>query len=319
MFCNELTKVPIYYNRYNGSLTDRANLSYALANAKAVGIKRVKLVLDGGFWSEKCIASLRAFCDTFTMGMPAYLKESKKILSVHGGGIEQYANELGRHHVYCVPVRANIHGVPGRVLLYYDAQNHLNQCLELSNHIARLNAELETLKRYPKSKLSRYTPYFVLTKHEGDSGFDFHVDNKKVEKLRKAKGFFLLFSTDMKSSPEAILDYYRAKDADEKLFAQIKVDMDGSRIRTHNEQTTDGKTFVTFIACVIRSYLLNRLSRYLTDNSTSMKKVLSQLSNITVLSSNGEYRLTKALTKVQKDILSLFDSIDDIESSIKQL
>jgi len=64
----------------------------------------------------------------------------------------------------------------------------------------------------------------------------------------------------MKSTASDILDYYRAKDVDEKLFAQIKVDMDGSRIRTHSEETTDGKTFVTFIACVIRSYLLNKLT-----------------------------------------------------------
>jgi transposase len=301
-------------------LTDRANLPYVLANAKAVGVKRVKLVLDGGFWSEQCITGLGGFCEAFTIGMPAYLQESQKILASHGGGIEQYANELsGRPHTYCVAVGTKVHGVSGRVLFYYDAQNHLNQCIELSNRITRLKAELETLKRYPKSKLSRYAPYFVLTKHDRGSGFDFYVDNKKVEKLRKSKGYFLLFSTDMKSSPETVLDYYRAKDADEKLFSQVKTDMDGHRIRTHNEQTTDGKTFVTFIACVIRSYLLNRLSKYLTDHSTSMKKVFSQLANITVLSSNGTYRFTKALTKNQKEILSAFDAVADISESIKQV
>jgi hypothetical protein len=172
MFCNERTKMPVYYNRYNGSLTDRANLPYVLANAKAVGIKRVKLVLDGGFWSEQCIISLHGICEAFTIGMPAYLKESQKLLGSHGGGIEQYANELrGRPHTYCVAVRTKIHGVSGRVLLYYDAQNHLNQCLELSNHLTRLTSELEALQRYPKRTLSRYAPYFVLTKHERGGGF----------------------------------------------------------------------------------------------------------------------------------------------------
>ncbi|MBS4021775.1 MAG: hypothetical protein KGZ79_05075, partial [Dethiobacter sp.] len=79
----------------------------------------------------------------------------------------------------------------------------------------------------------------------------------------------------------------------------------------------EGKTFVTFIACVIRSYLLNRLSNYLTDNSTSMKKVFSQLSNITILSSQGGYRFTKALTKKQKQILSAFNAVSDIVDSVK--
>lgn len=113
------------------------------------------------------------------------------------------------------------------------------------------------------------------------------------------------------------MDNYRAKDADEKLFAQIKVEMDGSRIRTHNEATTDGKTFVTFIACVIRAYMLNKLAKYLTENSTSMKKVFSQLSNITILSNHNGYRFTKALTKKQKQILLAFNAVDDIVSTLK--
>ena len=316
MFCNERTKIPLYYNRYNGSLTDKTNLSHVLANAKEVGIERVKMVLDGGFWSEECLCSLKDFCCAFTLGMPLYLKESEKILAAHGQGIEKYVNELSKHHIYCVPVHTQVCGIPGRVLLYYDPQNHLNQCAQLSSYINRLKEELKTLKRYPKGKRSRYTPYFVLTKHEQDSGFDYHVDEQKVESIRKLKGFFLIFSTDMESSAQDILEYYRAKDADEKIFAQIKAHMDGNRIRTHNEQTTDGKTFVTFIACVIRAYFQNRLSQYLHDYSTSMKKVFNQLSNISVISSNGCFRFNKALTKTQKLILSALDASQDIGTSI---
>ncbi|MDR1469498.1 MAG: hypothetical protein LBT00_09410 [Spirochaetaceae bacterium] len=100
--------------------------------------------------------------------------------------------------------------------------------------------------------------------------------------MRENKGYFLIFSTDAASTPSEILDHYRAKDADEKLFAQVKVDMEGRRMRTHNEAATDGKTFVSFIACLIRACLLRRLSKYLSDNSTSLKKAFCQLSNITI-------------------------------------
>jgi transposase len=318
MFCDESSKIPLYYNRYNGSLTDKTNLSYVLANAKAVGIERVKMILDAGFWSEECFKSLHVHCDAFTIGMPLFLKESERILLTHGQDIEKYANELSRHHhIYCVSVDAEIHGIPGRVLIYYDSYNHLNQCTEMSETIERLGAELAALKRYPKNKLSRYAPYFIVTRHEQDNGFDYRVDSEKIEIMRKAKGYFLIFSTDMQASPADILEHYRAKDADEKLFAQIKVEMDGSRIRTHNEATTDGKTFVTFIACVIRAYMLNKLAKYLTENSTSMKKVFSQLSNITILSNNEGYRFAKALTKKQKQILSAFNAVDDIVSTLK--
>jgi len=318
MFCDERNKTPLYYNRYNGSLTDRTNLSYVLENAKTVGIDSVKMVLDGGFWSQECFTGLNDCCEAFTVGMPTFLKEAQKIIEEHGKGIESYANELPKHNVYCISINYEIFGISGRILVYYDSYSHVNQCVELSESIDRLKVELACLKRYPKNKIQRYAPYFTLTKHEQDSGFDYIIDNDKVDKLRKSKGYFLIFSTDMQSSPADILGHYRAKDADEKLFSQIKVDMDGDRIRTHNESTTDGKTFVTFIACVIRSYILGKLSDYLVVNSTSLKKVFNQLSNISIISNNNKYRFSKALTKKQKQILSVFEANDTIVSSLKQ-
>ena len=317
MFCDETSKIPLYYNRYNGSLTDRTNLSYVLANAKAVGIDHVKMVVDGGFGDENCFTALNKLCSSFIVGLPPNLQESKDILDDHAEGIANYENELRLPYTYCVPVETEIRSVSGKVLLYFDAQNHMQLCNELSEKINRLNAELAALKRYPKSKLSRYEPYFVITKHDSDSGFDYHVDVEKVNNARKRKGFFMIFTTDMDATPEDTLFHYRAKDVVEKLFDQIKCDMEGNRIRTHNEQTTDGKVFVTFIACVIRTYLLNKLSRHLTDSSTSLKKALSQLSNITIISGQGGFRFTKALTKKQKSILKSFAADKAILSSLQ--
>ena len=318
MFCNESDKTPLYYNRYNGSLTDKTNLSYVLANAKAVGINRVKMVVDGGFGGEDCFGALHGLCDSFIVGLPPHLKECQSILASHGDNIDRYENELSIPHIYCVPVNTVISKVSGKVLLYYDAHNHVHLCNELSEHINRLKAELASFKRYPKSKLSRYEPFFTITKHKSDSGFDYSVDARKVDTVRNSKGYFMIFTTDMKSMPEDTLYHYRAKDAIEKLFDQIKCDMDANRARTHNEQTTDGKVFVTFIACVIRTYLLNKLCQYLTDNSTSLKKVLNQLSNITAISNSNGLRFTKALTKKQKQILKAFSADKAILTSLRE-
>ena len=275
------------------------------------------MVVDGGFMDKGCLASLHDLCNAFIVGLPAHLKESQNILASHGGSVNHYANELTVPHTFCIAVDSEIHGVSGKILLYFDALSHVLLCNELSESITRLKAELSALKRYPKNKLKRYEPYFTLTKHKQGCGFDFEVDMDKVEILRNKKGFFLIFTTDMESTPEDTLYHYRAKDAVEKLFAQIKCDMEGNRIRTHNEQTTDGKVFVTFVACVIRSFLLHKLGQYLTDNSTSLKKALSQLSNITIISSSKGLRFTKALSKKQKQILKPFAADSAIIASLK--
>ena len=316
MFCDEDDKTPLYYSRYNGSITDKTNLPYVLASAKALGIERVKMVVDGGFWSEECIKNLNKHFDAFTIGMPASLKESERMLTSYSQGIETYENELVYRHVYCISVNTEIYGVTGRVLIFFDAWSHLCLCDDMHDRIDALQSELAALKRYPKSKLSRYTPYFMIAKHTYDTGFNYAIDVAKVEQLRKTKGFFLLFSNDMTSSPSDILYYYRAKDADEKIFEQIKYNMGGYRIHTHNEETTDGKTFVIFIACIIRSYMLSKLSKFLTDDSTSLKKIFNQLSNITIVANNQGRRFTKALTKKQKQILSAFGADHDILSSL---
>lgn len=318
MFCDETTKMPLYYNRYSGSLTDRVNLSHVLANAKSVGITNVKMVLDGGFWSEEALSNLNALCEAFSVGMSAKLKESEAAIAELGQNITTYANELGNHRTYCAAKEVSVHGICGKILVYFDSQNQISQCRDLSELVERLKCELSKLKRYPQGRLNRYEPYFKLTRSENGSGFDYVVDVEKVDALRKNKGFFLIFTTDKTNTPDDILAYYRSKDADEKIFAQIKVDMDGNRIRTHNEQTTDGKTFVTFIACVLRSYMLHTLAQYLSANSTSMKKVFSQLSNIMVILSNVEpMRLTQSLTKKQKDILLSFDALVDFQNSLE--
>jgi transposase len=316
MFCGEISKLPLYYNRYNGSLTDKTNLSYVLENAATVGIKDVKLILDGGFLSNESFKTLNTLCRAFTTGMSTSLDISKEMINSYSNDIDKFANKLPTQEIFCVQQPTTVHGVDGKLMLYFDQHNHNQLCNDLSERIERLSAELSALKRYPKRKLGRYSKYFVVTRRDEEKGFDFVVDNEKVDNLRRSLGYFLLFTTDMAAKPEDILHYYRSKDADEKLFDQIKVDMRGNRIRTHNERTTDGKIFVTFIAFVIRAYMLGNLGKFIAANSSSLKKALNKLENIYIVQTDATCRFVKALTKKQKEILSTFNAVTDIATSL---
>jgi transposase len=286
LFADEFTKLPLYYNRYSGSLTDKTNLSYVLENAKSVGIENVKFVVDGGFIGEECMQNLYKHAKAFTVGIPTCLDISEDMLATHSQGIDKYVNKLDGYEIYCVEKTIKHYGIDGKLMLFYDPMSHAQLCNEMSERINLLSAELGKLKRYPKNKLKRYTQYFTIIKHETDSGFDFETDNEKIDKLRFRKGFFLIFSNDWSATHDDILCHYRMKDVAEKLFDQMKVDMQGNRIRTHNEITTGGKTFVTFIALTIRTFMLEKLKQYLSDSSTSLKKVFNQLENITIITSS---------------------------------
>lgn len=316
MFCNESTRIPLYYNRYIGSLNDPGNLPYVLENARDMGIQHVHMFLDGGFCDGKCLRSLSTACDAFTVGMPAYLEASQNAIDQCRSQIDAYSNELPDCHIYCMGIPAALYGVQGKILVYYDPWNHACLCREMSENIARMEAELKKCRRYPKSRLKYFSRYFLITKHSNDSGFDYEADMQKIEAARKNKGYFLLFTNELDGDPSAQLYYYRAKDADEKLFAQIKVDMEGNRFRTHSEKTTDGKAFVTFVAVIIRSYMLEKLRPYFRDNSTSLGKVISQLSNIIMIETAEGRRFAKAITKKQREILQQFDAYNLISASL---
>ena len=93
---------------------------------------------------ENCFTSLRDFCSSFIVGLPPNLLESQNILTAHGEGIACYENELNVPYTYCVPVETVIRSVSGKVLLFFDVQNHMHLCNELSEHI---RACLETCFR----------------------------------------------------------------------------------------------------------------------------------------------------------------------------
>jgi hypothetical protein len=111
------------------------------------------------------------------------------------------------------------------------------------------------------------------------------------------KGFFLIISNQMTTTSEDSLYFYPAIDCDEKLFDQIHIDIQGRRIRTHNNRTTEAKVFVTFIALAIRAYILSKLEKYIAANSSFLKHVFRMLENITVFKTNESCQFTKLSSK----------------------
>jgi transposase len=316
MFCCENSKLPLYYTRYNGSLTDKRNLSHVLANAKDVGIDNVKLTVGNAFMSENRFLSLNKVIRAFTISVPTHLDISMEMIKANKTKINRSDNKLKGTEIFCVEKSASLHGVRGKLMLFFDEISHIEFCQELSAHIEQLSMELLALKSYPVGELKRYEKYFTISKHNNDSGFDFILNSKKINQMKRDNGFFLIFSTDLSQTPEDILYYYRAKYEDTKLFTQFKFYMEGRHICTHNEDTTDGKIFITFIALTIRAYMLDKLNNYLSENYSSLKLAINKLKNIIVINNNGKKRFSKALTNEQKEILSSFNAVDDIVASL---
>ena len=119
--------------------------------------------------------------------------------------------------------------------------------------------------------------------------------------------------------PQEILEHYREKDIDEKMFYQIKNPMRGKRAKTHSQDATEGKLFVTFLATLIRSELHNKLRKYLQSKSLSLENAIDKLNNIILVFGSSGYRFEKAFTKEQREILKELGMYDDIVKSVKNM
>ena len=107
------------------------------------------------------------------------------------------------------------------------------------------------------------------------------------------------------------LKAYRRKDSIEKAFDDIKNHQGMRRLRTHTDQTTDGKLFCAFIALIALSHIQERLGPQMRKTSTSKKSVLAELDKLRVVEAALGLRLLNPATKTQRDILHALELAED--------
>lgn len=318
LFTAENSRLPVYYENYNGSLTDKSNVINVVKNAKYKGLNNVKLVLDGGFFDKKRILELYDSGLIFTIGMPGKLKESKKIISENKSDLYSIQYSTTYQNTFGKLIDYELFGIKGRIFVGLDTKSRNLKLDDINRKIAQYKYELENTKSNYDTiiKQKKYKSLFKITKEENSKGFSFELDENKVEEASSYYGYFLVFTTDMNATATDIIYHYREKDADEKMFYALKNYDDLDRLRTHKQKTTDGKLFVSFIALILRSWLNQKVGEYKTRKHLTLTNIINKLSDIQILHTKAETRYIKSVTKEQNEILECFgldeNIIDDI-------
>jgi len=262
----EKSRLPFYYRKLAGNIPDKMTVRALLSELDVFGFKKVKLVMDRGFYKEDNINRLLKDHLKFLIGIQISLKYVKAQLDKvyddfltfehYNEDYELYSMTVPYEWLYSQirPYKGDILNEKRRVYmhLYYNIDNAAEDQKSFDRKLMGLREEILSGKRVPEHE-KQYEKYFVI-KSTPVRGIHATVKEGAVKKAKRYFGFFALLSNEKMDSITA-LALYRNKDLVEKAFGNLKERLNFKRTLVSSEQSLNGKLFVEFIALIYISYI----------------------------------------------------------------
>ena len=308
MYYGEETGLPLYYRVYPGSISDKAHLTYMVADNEFINGKKTRFVMDRGFYSAENLNFLVKNGYRFVIALPGSLKYCNDLIRRHRTELINHSEcMLGLGLPYGKSYEVTELGFRMRVHMYYDADKALHESEALYELLERQENDLKTMEEPPDRKL-HYDKYFYINRSK-EGKLSFIRNHKAINEQLEKCGIFLIGETDFTKSTAEILEIYRKRDVIEKSFDDLKNELDMKRLRCHNSETVHGKLFTAFISLIIRLYLHKSLAAYRQTTGFTFRKILAELDKIKCLDLNARTkpRLFNPVSKTVRDILEASD------------
>lgn len=284
-----------------------------LADMNFLGLKKIHLVMDRGFYSAENINGLYKEHHKFMIGAKLSLKFVKEQVDAVRSSIREWTNYSEGHEVFatCIPVKweySQERPYKGDTIkserrmylhIYYSSERAAEDELRLTKRLLHLQKEILSGEKKPEhAKL--YDKYFKT--HETPArGIKVVAKQEVIDEARKNYGYFALLSNEEKDPVEA-LDIYRNKDLVEKAFGNLKERLSLRRLLVSSEQALDGKLFVEFVALIYLSYIKKAMQEKGLFGKYTLQGVLDQLDVIECFGRPGRDARIGEITKHQQDL-----------------
>ena len=278
MIFGESTKIPVYYNVYPGSIPDKSYLDYMLRDSEEIGLKYFKLVMDKGFFSKYNLQRLNKEALRFIVSIPNHQNVPKRIISENNQMQYDSNNSLGAGKPYAKCVTITDYGFRCNVHVFFNTMKFHDESETLFSNLEKREQVLRTMSNKP-SEPQAYDRYFIFEDHK-NKPFTFKRNTERINESISTLGYFLILTTDFELTSNEVLEIYRRKDVVEKCFDNLKNALDMKRMRTHTNETSDGKIFVAFVSLILRSILENIMREFNRKNNLTIDKVMKELSKI---------------------------------------
>jgi len=301
MFYGMASRIPVYYQMYNGSIPDKSSFQYVMLNAKDVGIENACFIFDNGSVTEDNIDFMHEHQYSYISTISNSSMAAMKLIDEVKGIIEKRRNWINEYSVFGVQKPISLYERDIQAHIYFSSEKRGFELKEINSNVDKLRMELEKVNS-SKYFTKRFKEYFNITEHS-KSSVTFSEDEDKIDLKMSRAGYFILITNNPDLSSEEVLKIYRNKDVIEKHFDQFKNHLDFKRMKTHHNKTTDGKMFVGFVALILRSYMHHIIRDDPEMKKYTFEKVLLELKKIKIITMSDNQEKLLPFTKTQRDIL----------------
>lgn len=309
-------EVPLFYEKYPGSINDVSQLQYMLEKIRGYGYRHVGFILDRGYFSKENIQYMDKNGYDFVIMVKGMARFVKSLVGeVHSSFENKRDYSIRKHRLYGRTVKKMLYGSDKQERYFHVYYSDMKASAERENleaRIEKMKRVLDSLKGKAVSFSGEYAHYFKLEIYDKDGIFLGYRENKEViEKELELCGYFVIVTSRKMTAAEAI-DLYKSRDTSEKMFRGDKSYLGNKSLRNHGNDSASSKIFVEFIALIIRCRIYTLLQKEKerldkTPNFMTVPAAIKELEKIEMIRGlDGKYRLDHAITKNQKMILSAF-------------
>ncbi len=294
----EQSGLPFYYRKLSGNIPDVKTVNTLVKELDILGYRKVKFVMDRGFYSKTNIDQLYQHHHKFVVAVSTGLSFVKKRISEVRESIRDYGNHDSKYGIGAStqttewkysqerPYKKDTLSGNRRMYLhiYYSVQKAAEEELELNVRLDNLKEELLSGHRIEKHQKA-YGQFFEV-RETPKRGITVLVKEEAVREVRKEHGFFALISNEIKDPIDA-LGVYRSKDVVEKAFGNLKERLNCRRLLTSSEDSLNGKLFVEFVALIFLAYINRKMQEKGLYKEYTMEKLFLELESIQSFSEPG--------------------------------
>jgi len=313
----EESRLPIYYRKLPGNIADVTTVRNLLSEIDFLRSKKVKLVMDKGFYSEKNVNELYRNHSRFLMAIRSSLNWVKEMLDEERTKLTQRACYDSEHEVYglCRGTTWRFTETMKRsgekrigekriyLHLFRDERRGVEDRSEFNAMLDGLERELRSGERVAAHE-KLYEKYYDV-RETPVRGIRLTPKQEAIEEAQKNFGCFALVSNDVKDSREA-LRIYRGKDVIEKAFGNLKERLNLRRTSVSSEENLEGKLFVQFIALTYLSQIDKTMREKSLYKKHTLRELLDELDVIERFECSGKKARFGEITGKQKELYACF-------------